>query len=100
MVGEQHFRQRDRIGRLITALAYNPFAVGLGIDEDTAAIIHSDNVIEVIGSGAVTIVDPSQLTHTSIDEAERGAPVSMINLRVHILVEGGRFDLERRAARL
>jgi len=97
---DQHFRQRDRMGRLITALAYNPFAVGLGIDEDTAAIIHGDNVIEVVGSGAVTVVDPSQLTHTSIDEAERGEPVSMINLRVHILVEGGRFDLERRAALL
>lgn len=95
---DQHFRQRDRIGRLITALAYNPFAVGLGIDEDTAAIIHGDNMIEVVGSGAVTVVDPSQLTHTSIDEAERGQPVSMINLRVHILVEGGRFDLDRRAA--
>ncbi len=36
---DQHFRQRDRLGRLLTALAYNPFAVGIGLDEDTAAFI-------------------------------------------------------------
>ena len=36
---DQHFRQRDRLGRLTTALAFNPFAVGIGLDEDTAAFI-------------------------------------------------------------
>jgi hypothetical protein len=48
---DQHFRQRDRLGRLITALAYNPFAVGIGLDEDTAAFIGPDETIEVEGSG-------------------------------------------------
>src|SRR6185436_17348471 len=51
---DQHFRQRDRLGRLLAALAYNPFPVGLGLDEDTAAFIGADGVIEVEGSGAVT----------------------------------------------
>jgi cyanophycinase len=97
---DQHFRQRDRIGRLMTALAYNPFAIGLGVDEDTAALIDAHNSIEVVGSGAVTVVDPSQLTHTTIDEADRGQPIAMLNLRVHVLIEGARFDLERRAAML
>ena len=49
---DQHFRQRDRLGRLLTALAYNPFAVGIGLDEDTAAFIGPDNTLEVEGSGA------------------------------------------------
>ena len=54
---DQHFRQRDRLGRLITALAYNPFAVGIGLDEDTAVFIGPDETLEVEGSGGVTIVE-------------------------------------------
>ena len=48
---DQHFRERDRLGRLLAALAYNPFAVGIGLDEDTAAFIRPDNTLEVEGSG-------------------------------------------------
>ena len=54
---DQHFRQRDRLGRLLTALAYNPFAIGIGLDEDTAAFIGPDETLEVVGGGALTIVD-------------------------------------------
>ena len=57
---DQHFRQRDRLGRLLTALAYNPFAVGIGLDEDTAAFIGPDETVEVEGSGGVTIVDGAE----------------------------------------
>ncbi len=57
---DQHFRQRDRLGRLLTALAYNPFAVGIGLDEDTAAFIGPDETVEVEGSGGVTVVDASE----------------------------------------
>ena len=60
---DQHFRQRDRLGRLITALAYNPFAVGIGLDEDTAAFIGPDETIEVEGSGGVTVVDASDVSY-------------------------------------
>ncbi len=52
VVIDQHFRQRDRLGRLLTALAYNPFAHRLGLDEDTAAFIGPDDTLEVVGSGA------------------------------------------------
>src|SRR5437879_13837400 len=58
---DQHFRQRDRLGRLLTALAYNPFAIGIGLDENTAAFIGPDDMLEVVGGGALTIVDPSGL---------------------------------------
>src|ERR1700675_282248 len=69
---DQHFRQRDRLGRLLTALAYNPFAVGIGLDEDTAAFIGPDESVEVEGSGAITIVDPSRIESSSIDAAKQG----------------------------
>jgi len=95
---DQHFRQRDRLGRLLTALAYNPFAVGVGLDEDTAAFIDSDRKLTVVGAGALTIVDAADLTHSSIAEAKQGAAVSMTNIRLHVLIEGGSFDLEARKA--
>ncbi|MBK7583842.1 MAG: cyanophycinase [Myxococcales bacterium] len=95
---DQHFRQRDRLGRLLTALAYNPFAVGVGLDEDTAAFIDPERKLTVVGSGALTIIDAMDLTHSSIAEAKQGNPVCMTNIRLHVLIEGGTFDLETRRA--
>lgn len=98
IVIDQHFRQRDRLGRLLTALAYNPFAVGVGLDEDTAAFIDPHRRISVVGTGAITIVDASELSHSSIAEAKEGHAVCMTNVRLHVLTEGGTFDLETRKA--
>ncbi|MGH8138015.1 MAG: cyanophycinase [Steroidobacteraceae bacterium] len=95
---DQHFRQRDRLGRLLTALAYNPFAVGIGLDEDTAAFIGPDEVVEVEGSGGVTIVDGSDVSYSSIDGAADGQPVCMLGLRLHVLIAGATFNLNTRTA--
>ena len=95
---DQHFRQRDRLGRLITALAYNPFAIGIGLDEDTAAFIGPDETIEVEGSGGMTIVDASEVSYSSIGDVGEGQPVSVLGLRVHILVAGTTFNLHTRLA--
>ena len=95
---DQHFRQRDRLGRLLTALAYNPFAVGVGLDEDTAAFIDHTRKLTVVGTGAITIIDASELTHSSIAETKAGRPVSMTNVRLHVLIDGGTFDLATRKA--
>lgn len=95
---DQHFRQRDRLGRLLTALAYNPFAVGVGLDEDTAAFVDHTKKLTVVGAGAITIVDASELSHSSIAETKEGKPVCMTNVRLHVLVDGGTFDLETRRA--
>jgi cyanophycinase len=97
---DQHFSQRDRLGRLLAALALNPFAVGLGIDEDTAAFIGPDNVLQVEGSGSVTIIDPAHTSLSSVPDAERGQPIHFTDLRLHLLAAGGRFDLEARKALL
>lgn len=95
---DQHFRQRDRLGRLLTALAYNPFAVGIGLDEDTAAFIKPDDDLEVVGSGGITVIDPVDLSYSSMDRARRGEPVSLIGVKLHILISGGRFEIESRTA--
>ncbi|MBL8525170.1 MAG: cyanophycinase [Betaproteobacteria bacterium] len=95
---DQHFRQRDRLGRLLAALAYNPFAVGLGLDEDTAAFIGPDNTVEVVGSGAITVIDASGLEFSSMDRVQEGQPVCMLGIMVHILAAGATFNLHTRKA--
>ena len=98
VVIDQHFRQRDRIGRLLAAVSFNPFAVGIGLDEDTAAFINPRNVFEIVGTGAATIVDPTDLDYSSMDSARPGEPVSLIGLRLHVLAEGAKYDIEKRIA--
>jgi cyanophycinase len=95
---DQHFRERDRLGRLITALAYNPFAIGIGLDEDTAAFIGPDETLEVEGSGGVTVVDGAEVSYSSISEVPEGQPVCVLGLRLHILTAGATFNLHTRQA--
>jgi len=95
---DQHFRQRDRLGRLTAALAYNPFAIGIGLDEDTAAFIGPDNTLEVEGSGAITVVDASRVEFTSMDRVDGSEPACIIGLQLHILTAGATFNLHTRKA--
>jgi cyanophycinase len=98
VVIDQHFRQRDRLGRLVASLAYNPFAVGIGLDEDTAAFIAPDNTIEVEGSGSVTVVDADGLQFSSMHLVGENEPVCLLGLGVHILTKGATFNLNTRKA--
>jgi cyanophycinase len=98
IVIDQHFRERDRIGRLLAALAYNPFAVGIGLDEDTAAFIDPDDTVHVEGSGAITVLDASSLEHSSMGSARDGDSICMTGIKLHILTGGGTFDLHARVA--
>jgi len=95
LIIDQHFFQRDRLGRLLTAVNYNPSSVGLGLDENTSAFVAPDNTFEIVGSGSATIVDASRLEYSSMGP-EKGDPVSMVGVRLHILLHGARFDLVTR----
>ena len=95
---DQHFRQRDRLGRLLAALAFNPFAIGLGLDEDTAAFIGPDNTLEAAGSGSITVVDASGIEFSSMDVAAEGQPICMLGVTIHILIAGAKFNLHTRKA--
>jgi cyanophycinase len=97
LIVDQHFRRRDRMGRLVTALSYNPEPLGVGVDEDTAAIIDPDGVLTVLGSGAVTVVDAAGLRFTDSHSIHRGQPVAMLGLKVDFLTPGCRYDLKRRS---
>ncbi|HEV2127011.1 MAG TPA: cyanophycinase [Thermomicrobiales bacterium] len=91
---DQHFRQRNRIGRLLALVATNPRLLGVGIDEDTAAIFH-DGRLEVIGRHSVTVVDGSEM-YTDIFRVKGHGEVTVSNARLHVLPAGRTFDLESR----
>jgi len=92
---DQHFAERGRFGRLIGAVAHNPRVLGIGIDEDTAAVVE-DDIFTVIGSGAVYVVDGSDVSYSNLAEARPERVLSMHDARVHVLGNGNRYDLKRR----
>src|SRR5437588_8046404 len=57
VVVDQHFEQRTRLGRLLAVVAQSPSLIGLGLDEDTAAILDANAVLEVLRRRPVTTVD-------------------------------------------
>lgn len=96
VVIDQHFAQRGRLGRLVSAVAQQPAILGIGIDEDTAVIINRRGVMKVIGSQTVTIVDGNQCEHTNVSETKPRQPLAMTGITVHILPAGYGFDLTDR----
>ena len=92
---DQHFAERGRFGRLIGAVAHNPRVLGMGIDEDTAAMVEGEE-FSVIGSGAIYVVDGSHVSHCNIAEASPDRVLSMHDVTVHVLSCGDRFDLRQR----
>ncbi|AFY95451.1 cyanophycinase [Chamaesiphon minutus] len=93
---DQHFHNRNRMARLISAIAAHPDKLGIGIDEDTCAAFENDGTFEVLGQGTITIVDPGKLTHTNYRAATQSSPLSLHNLTVHVLSPGDRYDYQNR----
>lgn len=90
---DQHFRERDRFGRLIAAVLSNPGMLGLGLDEDTAFELDGSGRLEVVGSGTLTIVDASELQATNIDVVAEHVPAAFAGMRMHALSAGWAYDL-------
>ena len=95
VIVDQHFEQRNRIGRLLALVAQSPALLGLGIDEDTAALVSPAGVMEVLGKGSVTILDPARL-QTDAYEVKRHKPIMVSGVVLHSLPSGYRFDLRKR----
>ena len=93
---DSHFDKRGRFNRLAQAVASNPQCTGIGLGEDTGVIVTGGNSLEVVGSGAVVIVDGRDIRHTNITEVGMGEPIALDNLRVSIMVRGNRYLLKER----
>ena len=94
-VVDQHFEQRNRYGRLLSLVAQSPSLLGIGVDEDTAAVVREGHVLEVVGRGSVTIIDASQIT-TNAFGVKASAPLMVSGAILHVLPPGSRFDLTSR----
>ncbi|WP_342128892.1 cyanophycinase [Hydrogenophaga sp. OTU3427] len=88
---DQHFSERGRLGRLLSVLAQRPDMLGVGIDEDTALVIERGLSVEVVGQGAVTLVDGRQL-RSNFDDIDSHERLEMLNVRVHLLPAGRRYS--------
>jgi cyanophycinase len=92
VVIDQHFSERQRLSRLLSVVAQNPYLQGIGIDEDTALVIERGRGIEVLGEGSVTVVDGRTMDTNMADIQERDTP-ELIDVRLHLLPAGSRFYL-------
>ncbi|MFP5285689.1 MAG: cyanophycinase [Thermoanaerobaculia bacterium] len=97
VVIDQHFAERGRLGRLLGAVAQNPAHLGVGIDENTAVILYGQDEFEVLGEGAVYVLDGRHTSYSNLTEDEQKAKtLSVFDVKLHVLSEGNRFDLQDR----
>ena len=92
IVVDQHFEQRTRLGRLLAAIAQSPSLTGIGLDEDTAAIVSADRQMEVIGRGAAIVVDGSSM-QTDAYRLRGRRPMMISGAVLHSIPSGYVFDL-------
>ncbi len=93
LIFDQHFRARDRFGRLLAAVLCNPSLLGVGLDEDTALELDGRDRVRVMGSGSVTIVDGSRLEESDIGVVPEDSPAGFVGMQLHVLTEGWTGDL-------
>ncbi|HEY0900198.1 MAG TPA: cyanophycinase, partial [Sphingobacteriaceae bacterium] len=94
VIVDTHFVQRGRIGRLFYAVASNPGMLGIGLGEDAGLLITGGHHMEAIGSGLTILVDGRFISETNIYDVEVGSPVSIDNLKVHVMSIYDKFDLK------
>ena len=93
---DQHFRERDRVGRLVTMVSYNPGLIGIGIDEDTAALFSPDGSVEAIGRGSILVVDGARM-RSNVYATHSSQALSIADIVIHFLSHGGCYDLRERS---
>ncbi len=96
LIIDTHFVQRGRFGRMAEAVAKYPNLLGVGLAEDTGLVIKDSNHFTVIGSGMVIIFDPSDLQNNNEKILPKGMPMTMSNLRVHILANSDTFTIDKK----
>lgn len=96
VVIDTHFITRGRFGRISQAVAKFPDLLGIGLAEDTGLIIKNGNKCTVIGSGMAILFDGTKLKHNHEKILEEGTPMTMTNLKVHVLSNGDQYNIKKR----
>jgi len=100
LVIDSHFIKRGRFGRLAEAVAKYPTLIGIGLAEDTGMIVREGKTFEVIGSGMVIVFDPRSLKHNNEEVLSIGTPMSLVNLKTHVLANGDRFNIKKKKVKV
>ena len=90
VIVDQHFVRRERSNRLLAVILERATLLGAGIDESTALEIGPDGTWTVRGLGAVVLYD-ARAAHLT----PSGRALGAIDIRVHLLPAGSRFDPRR-----
>jgi len=93
VVIDQHFSERQRLGRLLSVVAQNPYLLGAGIDEDTALVVHPGRGLEVVGDGAVTVIDGREMLSNFLD-ARQSERLALTNVKLHVLPAGTAYSFD------
>lgn len=93
---DTHFVVRGRFGRLMEAVVTHPKTVGIGLGEDTGVLLKEGHIIETIGSNLVVVVDGHEVQYTNVHEVEKGRPVAIENMVMHVLAKGNLYDFNSR----
>ena len=96
LIIDTHFIQRGRFGRISEAVAKFPDLIGVGLAEDTGLIIKNGNNCTAIGSGMAIVFDGSHLQHNNEKILKNGTPMTMTNLKIHVLANGDQFHINTR----
>ena len=94
MLIDMHFGERGRLPRLLSAVTLDPDRLGVGIDENTAICVQNDS-FEVLGSGVVSVVDAAN--STVVHAATDADPITLFDVRLHLLPAGCIFDIASRS---
>lgn len=100
LIIDSHFIRRGRFGRLAEAVAKFPELIGIGLAEDTGLVIKNSNTFEVIGSGMVIVFNARKAKHNNHHLLEKGTPMSLTNLKTHILANGDRFNIKKKRVKI
>jgi cyanophycinase len=93
---DTHFDARGRFGRLVQAIAAQPGAIGIGLDEDTGIVVEKGHRLRAIGSSSVVLVDGCNISHNNIADIKSSMPLSVSHVIVHIMTNSDVFDITTR----
>jgi cyanophycinase len=93
-----------RLARLLTAISYNPFLIGVDLDTDTGAIVYPDSTMEVFGAGTALVADGENVSYANTHERDRtregeAQPIGMLDVKLHILASEHTYNLRHRTSR-
>jgi cyanophycinase len=91
---DQHFLKRGRFGRMLSAMLAKGYKIGLGVDENTAAVIRGSD-IDIVGATGALLID---LRDATVEPGPVNVPVNVRNVRISYLDNGDHYDLAKAQA--